>query len=123
MRDKPRQRCWPNTPNTVLGERTRYLSSTNFLVTLVIMVYVYILQADDGTIYYGSTRDLRRRLAEHRSGKSTYTRSRKWRLIYYEAYLDERDARNRERHLKRYGQSRTHLKRRLNYSLQKISAG
>jgi putative endonuclease len=45
--------------------------------------------------------DLRRRLAEHKRGASFATKSRgPWKLIYYEAYLDERDAKGRERYLK-----------------------
>ena len=55
------------------------------------MYYVYMLQspkADD--IYIGFTPDLRRRMREHRS------EHRHWRLIYYEAYASEKDARFRE---------------------------
>ena len=59
------------------------------------MYYVYMLQsskADD--IYIGFTPDLRRRMREHRS------EHRNWRLIYYEAYASEKDARLRERRFK-----------------------
>jgi len=37
--------------------------------------------------------------------------------IYYEAYTSKLDARERERKLKHYGQSRNHLKNRIKRSL------
>ena len=43
-----------------------------------------------------------------------------YRLIYYEAYLTEKDARERERQLKKYGSSLEHLKKRLSNTLAKI---
>lgn len=39
-----------------------------------------------------------------------------WTLVYYEAYLAQEDAVEREKHLKQYGQARTHLKKRITYS-------
>ncbi len=84
------------------------------------MYYVYIIQSlQDGKLYYGYTRDLRRRFQEHNSGKSNSTRYRRpFRLIYYEAYRDERDAIIRERSLKKFGQGIYRLKDRLKYSLE-----
>ena len=61
------------------------------------MYYVYILQNPEGSLYIGNTNDLRRRLVEHNSGKSIYTRGKQWKLIYYESYLDEPDTRLREK--------------------------
>lgn len=87
------------------------------------MNYVYLIQNEIGNIYYGSTCDLRRRLKEHNSNKSFSTKNHQWKLIYYEAYLNEKDARIREKHLKHHGQSLAHLKNRLSFSLNKISAG
>lgn len=89
------------------------------------MYYVYLIQNEDHVIYYGSTNDLRRRMVEHQSGKSFSTKGHIWRLIYYEAYFDEHDAREREKQLKYHGQALAQLKRRLKNSLQKtkISAG
>ena len=69
------------------------------------MIYVYVLQsaADEG-LYIGFTSDLKRRLSEHQAGKSFSTSYRRpWRLIYYEAYLEEADAAGRERFLKSGG--------------------
>ena len=57
--------------------------------------------------YIGSTVDLKRRLAEYNSDDNKgYTRGRKWKLVYYEAYLSKRDARKREKQLKADGRAR-----------------
>ena len=80
------------------------------------MYYVYMLQspkADD--VYIGFTPDLRRRMREHRS------EHRNWRLIYYEAYASEEDARRRERRLKHHGSGKAELKKRLISSLMSVS--
>lgn len=66
------------------------------------MHYVYLLLSEnDGNFYTGFTKDLKRRLEEHNSGKvkSTFKR-RPLKLIYYEACISEDDARRRERYLK-----------------------
>jgi len=81
------------------------------------MYYVYLIKNERGDLYYGSTNDLRRRLSEHNAGKSLSTRGHHWKLMYYEAYLSEEDARDREQRLKHYGQSLSHLKNRLKHSL------
>lgn len=83
------------------------------------MYYVYLIQNETGEVYYGSTNDLRRRLTEHNEGKSFSTRGHEWKLVYYEAYCAEKDARFREQQLKHYGQALTHLKKRLRHSLSK----
>lgn len=84
------------------------------------MNYVYVLKSSvDGELYIDSTTDLRRRVKEHNSKKSFST---SWRgpfeLIYYEAYKDLRDAREREYALKMRGNSRQHLKARIKRSIQ-----
>lgn len=69
------------------------------------MFYVYLLQseADEG-LSIGYTKDLKRRLEEHQEGRSFSASYRlPWRLIYYEAYLEEADALGRERFLKSGG--------------------
>jgi putative endonuclease len=77
------------------------------------MHYVYVLKKlNNEEIYYGYTNDVKRRLDEHNKDKII------WKLIYYEAYLSENDARRRERMLKHYGQTRTYLKERLIESLK-----
>ncbi len=64
--------------------------------------YVYVLRSDKNKQFYtGCTGDLRKRLVEHNSGKSTYTKSRgPYELIYYEACLNSKDAFAREKYLK-----------------------
>jgi putative endonuclease len=66
------------------------------------MHYVYVLRSlrDDG-FYIGYTSNLRRRLRQHSEGNSLATSYRRpWKLIYYEAYLEQADALGRERYLK-----------------------
>jgi putative endonuclease len=73
---------------------------------------VYVLQSEsDRGLYIGYTGDLRRRLREHQTGRAFATSYRgPWRLIYYEAYVDERDALGREEFLKS-GAGRKHLRK------------
>ena len=76
------------------------------------MYYVYVLlNKNTKELYYGYTNDLKRRLNEHNIIKN------EWKLVYYEAYINESDARGRERKLKHYGQSRNYLKKRIKKSL------
>ena len=82
------------------------------------MFYVYVLQSecDDG-LYIGFTTNLRRRIKEHQAGDSFATSYRgPWRLIYYEAYLEEADALGREQFLKSGG-GRRFLKSQLKHHL------
>jgi putative endonuclease len=66
------------------------------------MFFTYILKSlKDNKLYIGSTSDLRKRLKEHNSGLVISTKLRKpLKLMYYEAYLSEQDARHREHNLK-----------------------
>ncbi len=84
------------------------------------MFYVYVLHSEfDQGLYIGFSADLRRRLAEHRQGLAFATSFRgPWRLIYYEAYLEEEDALGRERYLKSGG-GRRFLKHQLRHYLEK----
>lgn len=79
---------------------------------------MYVLQSlKDADLYTGSTNDLKRRLKEHNAGEVQSTKSRTpFRVIYYEAYLSEDDARNREQQLKLRGQALIHLKNRIKKS-------
>jgi predicted GIY-YIG superfamily endonuclease len=75
------------------------------------MHYVYIVKNSIiNKIYIGYTKDLRRRLREHKNKKPE--------LIYYEAYKNSNDARARERMLKQRGQTVRRLKERLRNSLK-----
>jgi len=76
--------------------------------------YVYVLQSKkDGKFYTGFTRDLRKRLEQHQTGKTTSTKGRgSLALIYYEASRNEDDAFSRERYLKT-GMGKRYLKNRI----------
>ena len=78
------------------------------------MCYTYVLRSEkDSRLYTGSTNDLRKRLCEHNSGRVTSTKNRgPFELIYYEASLDEQDARAREKYLKT-GMGKRYTKNRL----------
>ncbi|OHA64123.1 MAG: excinuclease ABC subunit C [Candidatus Wildermuthbacteria bacterium RIFCSPHIGHO2_01_FULL_48_25] len=77
------------------------------------MFYVYVLQNKNRRWYTGSTNDLRKRFNQHNSGKSRSTNKRgPWKFIYYEACVNEQDARSREIYLKS-GMGKRYLKNRL----------
>jgi putative endonuclease len=56
------------------------------------MFYVYVLRSEsDSGFYIGFSTNLRARLRQHQGGESFATSHRgPWKLIYYEAYLNER---------------------------------
>ena len=82
--------------------------------TKLIMFYTYVLKSKkDGKFYTGYTEDLRKRFKEHNDGKSLYTKGRgPFEIVYYEACLNEGDARKREMYLKT-GRGKSYLKQRL----------
>jgi len=74
---------------------------------------VYILKNKvTDELYYDYTNNLERRLSEHNKEQEC------WKIIYYEAYKSEIDARRRERRLKHYAQALTALKGRIKNSLK-----
>jgi putative endonuclease len=84
------------------------------------MHYVYVLRsiADDG-LYIGYSANLRKRFSQHVRGASFATSHRgPWKLIYYEAYLEQADALGREKYLKSGG-GRKLLKNQLRNYLAK----
>ena len=86
------------------------------------MYYVYLLQSkvNPRKFYLGSTNDLKRRLQEHNAKKSHSTaRYVPWEIVYYEAFISEKDARRREQALKHHGKGMSELKRRLKYGIRK----
>ena len=84
------------------------------------MFYVYVLKnPKTGALYYGFTSNLKQRFAKHQD----MPKHAGWNLVYYEAYLNEQDARDRERMLKKYGAARGHLKKRIARSTGLESAG
>ena len=64
--------------------------------------YVYILQSlKNSSFYIGYTSDLKKRFKEHNSGESKATKPFiPYKLIFYEAFLNRIDAKNREESLK-----------------------
>lgn len=66
------------------------------------MYYVYILRSEkEEKIYIGYSSNLKERLLYHNKGKSLATKPfLPYKLIYYEAFLDKRDAVKREEYLK-----------------------
>ncbi|MFA6586214.1 MAG: GIY-YIG nuclease family protein [Candidatus Paceibacterota bacterium] len=66
------------------------------------MFYIYCLESKKyDELYFGYTKDLKRRLKEHNQGLNFSTkRYIPWKLIYYEACLNENDAKRREKYLK-----------------------
>ncbi|MFY9461678.1 MAG: GIY-YIG nuclease family protein [Candidatus Sungiibacteriota bacterium] len=84
------------------------------------MYYFYLIQSikRPDAIYSGSTIDLKKRMEEHNQGEVISTkRYLPWRLVYYEAYVSEGDAREREQKFKRHGKGNNELKKRLKRSL------
>jgi len=83
------------------------------------MYYVYVLKSiGKNWIYIGFSSDLKIRFHEHNSGEVKSTKSYKpFELIYYEAYRSKKDAMVREIELKKNGQQKEFLKRRIKNSL------
>ncbi len=78
------------------------------------MFYVYVLHSEnDRKLYTGFSRDLKQRIQYHEQGKVTSTKNRRpLKLIYYEAYFLEKDAKSREIFLKS-GSGKKYLKAQL----------
>ena len=85
------------------------------------MFYVYLLLLNNKQIYTGFTTSLKQRIDEHKRGnvKSTINR-RPVKLIHYEVYLLEEDARRREKFLKT-SDGKKFSKRQLSCLFKKIS--
>lgn len=83
------------------------------------MFYFCVLQSlKDKNLYFGYSEDLRKRIKEYNDGKASATKNRRpLECIYYEAYKSERDARERERQIKRRAKAHISLKRRITHSL------
>ena len=80
---------------------------------------LYSKKQKDNKLYIGSTNNLRKRLKEHNDGKVFSTKSRiPFKLIYYEAYKSEKDARKRESNLKLRSRAFAQLKKRIEKSLK-----
>ncbi len=79
------------------------------------MYYVYVLFCQDRAFYIGYTSDLKTRITAHNNGHVHSTKLRQpIKLIYYECYLDPKDARAREKFLKSGGGHREFKKQHQN---------
>jgi putative endonuclease len=66
--------------------------------------YTYVIQSvNDMNFYTGYTKDLKLRFEQHNKGLIESTKDRRpFKLIYYEACLNQDDATRREKYLKSY---------------------
>ena len=80
------------------------------------MWYTYVLQSKkDNNWYTGYTDDLRKRIENHNKGLVYSTRQRRpLRIIYYEACINEQDAKMREQYLKS-GPGKRYIRNRLKF--------
>ncbi len=64
--------------------------------------YVYVLQSlKDKNFYLGYTKNLNKRIREHKNGESRSTKHRRpFKLIYFEGHTNKFDALRRERYFK-----------------------
>jgi putative endonuclease len=76
--------------------------------------YIYVLQSmKDNNFYMGYTKNLKLRFEQHNKGQVEATKDRRpFRLIYYEACLNQKDATKREKYLKSY-HGKMFLKKRI----------
>ena len=98
-----------------------YMTTKNETSDVSMKCYVYVLYSNkDKGFYIGYTHDLRNRLTQHSKG---YVRSTKYRLpllfIYYEYFVNQKDAKSREVYLKS-GFGRRQLKLSLEQTLNSL---
>ena len=69
------------------------------------MYCTYVLKGSSNPSFYiGHSADLKKRIEEHNQGKVLSTKKgQPWKLIYYEAFLNQHAAQDRERKLKQRG--------------------
>ena len=84
------------------------------------MYYMYVLKSlKDKELYIGFSDDLKKRFKKHTKGYVASTKERKpLKLVYYESYDSEKDARMREAKLKQHKNSFKELKKRIDNSLK-----
>ena len=78
------------------------------------MYFVYIIKSDkDNKLYYGLTKNLKKRLDQHNSGSVKSTKSRMpFKLVYHEEVKALLEARKREKYFKS-GFGRKYVKMKL----------
>lgn len=72
------------------------------------MYYLYLLRLSDDSLYCGITKDLERRLDEHRSGRgSKYVKGRlPAELVYVEKHENRKEAMGRESEIKKWSKEK-----------------
>ncbi len=85
------------------------------------MFYVYIIYSEKlGKKYIGFSKDLHARIKKHNAGSTKSTAAgRPWKLVYYQCFLSEHDARNEEKFLKT-GKGRERMKFLLEDTMKRI---
>lgn len=111
--------CVSKKPDDKGGD-SNYIKRVPPLCFLIYMHYLYVLKSlKEESLYIGQTSDLKRRFKEHNNGENTSTKYRKpFELVYYEAYKSKKDAIQRENKLKQFKNSYSHLKNRIENSLE-----
>jgi putative endonuclease len=75
--------------------------------------YVYMLKliSKKSITYVGYTKDIKKRISLHNSGKGAkFTRGRKWKLIYKEKHVSKNKAISREYYIKKNRKLRNKIK-------------
>jgi putative endonuclease len=75
--------------------------------------YVYMLKliSKKSITYVGYTKDIKKRISLHNSGKGAkFTRGRKWKLIYKEKFSSKNKAISREYYIKKNRKIRNEIK-------------
>ena len=76
-------------------------AQANFKIPQRNMWKVYVIKSQEGLIHTGITYNLERRLIEHNSGASRWTkRGSHWSIVYSEGCFSIKDARKREKYFK-----------------------
>ena len=81
------------------------------------MYYVYVIKNETDEFYTGFSANLEKRVIDHNAGRNESTKGHQWKLVYYEAYVSEYYARERERVLKQNRRMKTLLLNRVKESL------
>jgi putative endonuclease len=99
------------------------LNSENLLRdACYVLLCLHSASLKNGSFYIGYSTDLKKRFQQHNDGESQATKPfRPYKLIFYEAFLSDRDARNREEYLKG-GYGRRSVQKMLNNYLKKIKS-
>ena len=62
---------------------------------------VYVIKSKEGLVYTGLAKNVKKRVSDHNSGSSLWTRRGKnWKLVYSKEYKTVKEAREREKYLK-----------------------